>query len=119
MFAEFDIQLNPPAVGSPADMGFAEKAIGDLMRSARSIMLAAPHFKPQMWGAAVVWAGILNEVMPKAFNDGITPYENATMRPPNLKRLCIWVFGCPCEVNFRPTGQRPENKFDERTENSG
>ena len=80
-----------PSVGTPEDLGAAEKSVGDLMRLARSFMIGAPHLRPCIWGAAVVWAGVVNEVLPKKFNGGLTPYEFTTGRIPHLRRLCIYV----------------------------
>ena len=112
---EYDIQLDPPSVGTPEDMGQAEKAIGDLMRLARAFVLGAPHLPSSTWGAAVVWAGVINEVLPKDWNDGITPFENATLRPPNMRRISAYVYGSPCEANLKAKGEKADSKWDERT----
>lgn len=113
--AEHDIDIQAPSVGTPEDMGLAEKAVGDIMRLARAFVIGAPHLPKSLWAAAVIYAGVVNEVLPKAFNGGITPYENSTMRPPDLQRLFIGIWGCPCEAVRKAKDDKYKDKMQPRT----
>ena len=87
----YALSIISPGAGTPEDMGHAEKAVGDILRLARAFMIGAPHLPPSLWGAAVMYSGVVNEILPKAPNGGITPYEYHTHRPPDLTRLDVRV----------------------------
>ena len=50
--AEFHVQLQPISEGTPQELKFAEKAVGDLRRISRSLTLGAPHLPKWIWGLA-------------------------------------------------------------------
>ena len=114
--AEFDILLQPPGVGTPEEMGFAENAVGQMSRMARAMAINAPHLPSCLWSAMYMYAGVLSWILPKKANDNLTPYECIWGRPPNLKELFIGVFGCPAELRRLPTGAKYKSKLDERTQ---
>lgn len=114
--ADHEILIQPTSQGSPEEMGRAEKSVGDTTRRARAMMLSASHLPPSLWGAAWVYSGVISWIVPKAYNDDMTPYQAIRGRPPNLKELSIGVFGCPCEVKRVAAGAKYKSKLVERTE---
>ena len=114
--AEWNILLQPTSQGTPEELGRVEVANRELAKIARGMLFSAPHLPPSMWGAAWVYAGVISWLLPKKFNDDMTPYEAIRGHPPDLQRLCIKVFGCPTEVRRLPKGEKYKSKQSARTE---
>ena len=114
--AEWDILIQPTSQGTPAELGRVEVANRDIAKMARGMLMSAPHLPPSMWGAAFVYAGVISWLLPKKWNNDMTPYEAIRGRAPDLKSLCIHVFGCPTEVRRVPTGDKYKTKLEPRTE---
>ena len=114
--AEWDILIQPTSQGTPAELGRVEVANRDIAKMARGMLMSAPHLPPSMWGAAFVYAGVISWLLPKKWNEDMTPYEAIRGRAPDLKSLCIHVFGCPTEVRRVPTGDKYKTKLEPRTE---
>ena len=113
--ADHEIVIQPTSQGTPEELGRAEKAVGDTTRRARAMLLSAPHLPASLWGAAWVYSGVISWLLPKAYNDDMTPYQAIRGRPPNMRELLIGVFGCPCEVRRVPKGGKYKSKHQERT----
>ena len=90
--AEWDILIQPTSQGTPAELGRVEVANRDIAKMARGMLMSAPHLPPSMWGAAFVYAGVISWLLPKKWNNDMTPYEAIRGRAPDLKSLCIHVF---------------------------
>ena len=114
--AEWNILIQPTSQGTPEELGRVECANRDLAKIARGMLLSAPHLPPSLWGAAWVYAGVILWLLPKKFNNDVTPHEAIRGHPPDLNRLCIRVFGCPTEVRRVPKGAKFKNKQAPRTE---
>lgn len=69
---DYDVNLEPTSVGTPAELGYGEKAVGDLVRRARALMIGAPHLSPSLWGAAIMHPGVLQFALPTERNGGVS-----------------------------------------------
>ena len=107
---EHDILLRPCSTNTPEEIGGAEKAVGDLRRDSRAALQAAPHLPNSMWGCADEYAAYVHYCCGSASNEGgLTPYEVCEGRKPDLKQMCIHVFGCP--VAMKPPSKKHKDKL--------
>ena len=110
--ARYQFVLQPMSAGSPQENGFAEKAVGDATRLARSFMLGAPHLPRNHWGLAFAYVNPANLLLVKRSRGNRTAYEIIHHRIPHIDRMFIRVFGCP--VQYQELGGASD-KMSERT----
>ena len=117
--ADFHVQLLPISEGTPQELKFAEKAVGDLRRISRAMTLGAPHLPKWVWGLADEYATYVHFVIPFSIGHergtGRSPYESVIKRVPDLRAMFVKVFGCP--VQYRPAKRfiANQSKNDEQT----
>ena len=114
--ADFEVRMEPTSVGTPGELGRGETNVGNIVRRARAMMIGAGHLPPSLWGAAIMYSGVVQFVLPTSANNGLSPYELSKGRPPHLRQLMIGVFGCPAEARTVPTGAKYKTKMSARTD---
>jgi len=111
----YNFVIQPMSAGTPQENGFAEKAVGDATRLARTFMLGAPHIHNNKWGLAYAYAGIVNKYIQKSSRGGRTPYQIIYNRLPNMRRSGLHIWGCPSQM--KPLGKLV-SKMTERSVDS-
>ena len=77
-------------------------------------MLAlAPHMPRSTWGLALRYAAEIDAVLPKQSNNGKSPIEVETGRPPSQATHPRHVFGC--DMAYKLTGDERYAKLDPLT----
>ena len=92
--------IQPISAGTPQENAIAEKAVGDMRRDSRAVMLGAPHLPKWCWGLADGWVCYVHYLLPNRSNSNVSPYQLCEGRIPDLVQLFVHVFGCP--VSFKP-----------------
>ena len=113
--SSYNFTIQPMSAGTPQENGFAEKAVGDATRLARTFTLGAPHIHSNKWGLAYAYAGIVNMYIEKSNRGGRTPYQIIHNRLPNMRRAGLHIWGCPSQM--KPLGKLV-SKMTERTVDS-
>jgi hypothetical protein len=79
----------------PAAGGFHEKAVGDVCRTARALLFAAPHIPHKLWGLAIMHAVLILNCLPYAGNRGdMSPFQAVFGHVPSVMALALHVWGC-------------------------
>ena len=93
----FKTKLVPVSAGTPQEMAYAERAVGNLAQMSRAQMLGAPHLPAFCWGLSDLYAAYVHSTIPQLKLQWKSPYEVITKRKPDDELLFIKVFGCPCQ----------------------
>ena len=100
----FVLDPKPPYVWK--EHGYREKAVGDITRIMRQMMMLAPHLARNFQGLALKYAAVVHSAVGQKSLDGETPRFTETGRRPNPRRMGIYPFGCPVYVeDFSPAGK--------------
>lgn len=106
--AQSQIQLTHSAPNRQHQNGKAERALGVIANSARTLLYDA-NLPDQFWAYAMDTAAVVRNRLP--YNAGPSPTERYTKRRPDLSRLR--VFGCKAYVHVHPA-RRKGGKLAER-----
>ena len=87
LLAESDVQRELTCVGTSHQNGVAERTIGILFATARTLLVDA-SLPPRFWGEAIMCAAYVRNRLPSSANtDNLSPYEVRYGRRPDLRHL--------------------------------